>query len=69
MSYLPDWLNAISSLEALVIVSALVPLAYGVWVLLLVRRGGDDSTVRNQISESLDRLRKMLPERISKGDR
>ena len=69
MSYLPDWLNAISRLDALVIVSALVPLAYGVWVLLLVRRGGDDSTVRNQISESLDRLRKMLPERISKGDR
>jgi hypothetical protein len=69
MSYVPDWLNTISSVEALVMVSGLLPLAFGVWVLSLVRRRGDDSTVRSQISESLDRLHKMLPERISKGDR
>jgi hypothetical protein len=63
MSALQDWLAGMSSMEALAIVSALVPLVYGAWVLTLVLRGGDDSTGRFQIHKSLDRLQKIWPNR------
>jgi hypothetical protein len=68
MGSLPEWLGAISSADALLAVSVLVPLAYGVWVLILVRRGGHDSSVRDRIGSSLDRLNQMLPKRTSRSD-
>lgn len=63
MNRLQEWLTGMSSTEALIIVSVVVPLAYGAWVLLLVRRGGNDYAGRFQIHKSLDRLQKIWPDR------